>query len=88
MKYILNNDYRLRGWTDSIANIEYFPTREITKITPHECLFLMQCDGVREADESTFAPEISKFLEKGIIRETEGEMLQPGQEYEMYENKF
>lgn len=88
MKYILNKDYRLRGWTDSIANLEYFPTREITKITPHECLFLMRCDGEREVDVEASAPEIAKYLELGVIRETEGDTLLPEQEYVLYENKF
>ena len=88
MKYILDRDYRLRGWTDSLANAEQLSTRKLTKLTPHECLFLMQCDGIRDADTETFAPEIQKFLGLGMIHETEGDALLPGQEYEMYPNKL
>ena len=83
MKYILDRDCRLRGWTDSIANVEQLSTRKLTKLTPHECLFLMQCDGRREADTEKFTPEIKKFLDLGMIRKTGGEELLPDQEYIM-----
>lgn len=88
VKYILNRDYRLRGWTDSIANLEFFPTRALTKITPRECLFLMQCDGKREADLQKFSAEADKFLKLDVIREAAGEELAPEQEYLLYENRF
>ena len=72
MKYILNKDFRLRGWTDSIANLEYFPSRDLLELTPKECLCLMKCDGEREMDMEVFQAELKKFLEAGVISETEG----------------
>lgn len=61
MKYILNKEYRLRGWTDYWVCLEHFPTRRLWELTAREGHFLMKCDGVREPDEAAFAPEIRRF---------------------------
>ena len=87
MKYILNKDFRLRGWTDSIANLEYFPSRDLLELTPKECLCLMKCDGEREMDPEAFQAELKKFLEAGVISETEGAKRLPEQEYLFYPNR-
>jgi Arylsulfatase regulator (Fe-S oxidoreductase) len=87
MKYILEKDYRLRGWTDSVANIERIYDRKLIKLTPHECLFLMKCDGQRDIEPDEFAAEQKHFTELGIIRVTDGDVLLPDQEYKLYENK-
>ena len=91
MKYILNKDYRLRGWSDSLANLEHFPSRTLTKLSSHECVFLMKCDGCRdlenELDMKDFQPELEKYLKAGVISPTEGAGRLPEQEYHFYRNK-
>ena len=61
MKYILNKDSRLRGWTDSLANLECYPSRALFELTPKECLCLMKCDGEREMDTETFQAELMRY---------------------------
>ena len=87
MKYILNRNYRLRGWTDHLVCLETLPDRRLTDLTVHEGLALLQCDGQRETDMDKFGPEIKKFLSMGVISETTGDQLLPEQDYIIYENK-
>ena len=85
--YLLKKDYRLRGWTDYWICLEHFPTRDLTELTAREGHFLMKCNRVREIDEEAFAPEISRFLEKGVIEKAAGGQLLPEQAYRLYENR-
>ena len=87
MKYIINKNFRLRGWTDHLVCLESLPDRRLTDLSVKEGLCLLKCDGQREADEERFGPEIRKFLSMGVISETEGDSLLPEQEYIIYENK-
>ena len=87
MKCILDKNYRLRGWTDSLANLEHFPTRALTKITPEEFVFLSACDGQKELDTNENAAFISRFSAMGAVSETNGEQLLPEQRYLFYNNR-
>ena len=87
MRYILNRNFRLRGWTDHIVCLETLPERWITDLSVHEGLALLQCDGQREVDMDKFGPEIGRFLSMGVISETSGDHLLPEQEYIIFENK-
>ena len=87
MKYLLKRDYHLRGWTDYWICLEHFPSRTLEELTAREGRLLLKCDGVQEVDGEAFAPEISRFLEKGIIEKTAGGQLLPGQAYRLYENR-
>ena len=59
MKYILQKDYRLRGWKDEPFWLEYFPDRSRRKLSPEEFAFFMHCDGQTELlrDEWPREPE-------------------------------
>lgn len=87
MKYILDKDYRLRGWTDHLSCLEYFPTRYVFDLKTREYGLLSRCDGKTDVDTVKYAEAIKKFTEKGIITETEGAELGPEQAYKFYENR-
>ena len=87
MKYIIGEDYRLRGWTDRLANLEHFPTRKLTPLSVREHGLLSKCDGQTEVDGVKYAEQIKRFLAEGVIAETEGAALKDEQRYLFYNNR-
>lgn len=87
MKYILNKNYRLRGWTDHLACLESLPGRHISDLTVREYGLLSRCDGQTEITDAKYNEAIEKFLKRGVIAETEGAELEPGQAYVFHENR-
>ena len=72
MKFILNKDCRLRGWTDHLACLERYPYRNTIDLKTCEYGLLSKCDGKTEVDTQRYAEAIKKFTEQGIIIETDG----------------
>ena len=59
MKYILNRDYRLRGWKGEPFFLESFSQRRLTRLKPEEFLLLLKCDGKTEYDPDTGLLQLS-----------------------------
>ena len=87
MRYILDKDYALRGWTDHLACLEYLPDRSIHDITAREYGLLSKCDGKTDVDTVRYSEAIAKFLKNNIIIETENAELKEYQAYHFYENR-
>ena len=87
MKYILSQDYRLRGWKGEPFFLECFSQRRLTRLKLEEFLFLLKCDGRTELDPATFSvPEW--MLKKGVyLPYTDGRSLLPEQEYRLFSNR-
>lgn len=88
MKYILNKDYRLRGWTDHLSCVEHYPTRELRDISSREYGLLSRCDGKTDVDTVRYGEAIGKFTKLGVISQTEGAQLDPVQAFRFYENRL
>ena len=83
MKYVINPQYRLRGWYKAPTGL--YDTRRN--------LLLLHCNGVDDIDESTLSEDNAKFLEKlkedHVIREAGFlDYLQPEQEYKTYPARY
>ena len=79
MKYVINPQYRLRGWYKAPTGL-------------YDTL-LLHCNGVDDIDESTLSEDNAKFLEKlkedHVIREAGFlDYLQPEQEYKTYPARY
>lgn len=87
MKYVLNRDYRLRGWKGEPFFLERFSQRKLTRLTPEEFLFFIKCDGAAEIDPSRIpAPEWA--LTEGIVSPcADGRRILPEQEYKVFSNR-
>ena len=48
MKYLLQKDYRLRGWKGDPFFLEHMPDRSLRRLSPAEFGFLSLCDGFTE----------------------------------------
>ena len=88
MKYILQKDYRLRGWKGEPFWLEYFPDRSRRKLSPEAFAFFLRCDGLTELSRDEWPREPEGAVRDGIIREAEeGSVLLPEQEYFLYPNR-
>lgn len=87
MRYILEKNYRLCGWTDHLACLEHYPSRTVTDLTVREYGLLSKCDGITEADAVKYAEAVKKFTACGIIRKADGAYLDEEQKYRFYNNR-
>ena len=87
MKYILNRDYRLRGWKGEPFFLERFSQRRLTRLTPEEFLFFIKCDGATEIDPAIIpAPEWAH--REGVVSLCAGtRQLLPEQTYKLFANR-
>lgn len=87
MNYILNRDYRLRGWKGEPFFLERFSQRELIRLTPEEFLFFIKCDGVTETDPGA-VPAPDWALREGIVSPCSGqERLLTEQAYKIFSNR-
>ena len=87
-KYVLNKNYRLRGWQGSPWWLEVFPGRSLQKLSPDELIFLLRCDGKTDIDEIQFREDLERYLPKGVVSPCPaGTDLLPEQKYFCYPNK-
>ena len=89
MKYILNENYSLRGWQKSPAGLVHTRKRKTVFLPKEEYRLLMMCDGVHDIDEGALTKRLHSFLDvmkqEGIVREARFfEYLLPEQEYRIY----
>ncbi|MBQ9614356.1 MAG: radical SAM protein [Lachnospiraceae bacterium] len=87
MRYILDKQCRLRGWTDHLACLELYPERRVIDLSVKEYGLLSKCDGLTDVDEVKYAEAIRTFTSLGFIREADGTKPDPAQQYLFYENK-
>lgn len=87
MKYILNQDYRLRGWKGEPFFLERFSQRKLIRLKPEEFLFFLKCDGMTKLDPAAFsAPEWA--LQEDVVSPCyDGRCLLPEQEYRLFSNR-
>ncbi len=93
MKYILDEQFRLRGWENCHTGI--FSTLKKTPrfVSKEIFLFLLRCDGAHDINEEELSEENRKLFrelkEKKIIRPADFmEFLRPEQEYKVYPAKY
>ncbi len=87
MRYVLDQNYRLRGWTDHLTCLECYPGRRIMDLSVREFGLLSKCDGLTDVDAVKYAEAIRQFTSMGIIREADGAVLDPAQKHLFYENR-
>lgn len=93
MRYVLNDNIRLRGWKNRPFCL-YFPKyQESNSITKDQLLLLLKCDGVHDIDEEAMDEEtkkiFSKMKESGTVKPALfGETILPEQEYKMFPADF
>ena len=61
MKYILNKDYRLRGWTDHLSCLEHYPTKDVCDITTREYGLLSRCDGKTDIEKEVILSPVHSY---------------------------
>lgn len=73
MKYVINPQYRLRGWYKAPTGLYDTRRKEARFCLKEQYLLLLHCNGVDDIDESTLSEDNAKFLEKlkedHVIRE-------------------
>ena len=93
MKYVINPQYRLRGWYKAPTGLYDTRRKEARFCLKEQYLLLLHCNGVDDIDESTLSEDNAKFLEKlkedHVIREAGFlDYLQPEQEYKTYPARY
>ena len=87
MRYILNSNYRLRGWRGEPFFLERFPERKLIRLSPEEFLFLVKCDGKTSIDTDT-AQVLERAIKEGVVSPCSDEReLMPEQEYKVFSNR-
>ena len=89
MKFLLQKDYRLRGWKGDPFYLEHFSDRSLRRLSLSEFGFLSRCDGDTEINPDDWPPMPAWAIETGVIVPcAEGGKLLPEQEYCLYPNRF
>lgn len=93
MFYILNEPYRLRGWSKLPYALYDVRNKHTVFFDKEGFSLLSHCDGLHCFDEQTMSEEtrskLDKLLQDKIIREaTFGELLRPEQEYHLYPCRY
>ena len=72
MKFILNKNYRLRGWQGSPGGLVDWETRDAEFFSREQYEVLLKCDGGHDLDQSTIGEDGVAFLreleEHGVVR--------------------
>lgn len=61
MKYVINPQYRLRGWYKAPTGLYDTRRKEARFCLKEQYLLLLHCNGVDDIDESTLSEENAKF---------------------------
>lgn len=89
MNYILNTNYRLRGYSDLTTGLQNTETMSIIFISPQDFQILLDCDGIHDIDPESLTGRSRDFFryltERNIIRPAVfGDLLLPEQMYYHY----
>ena len=93
MRYVLNNDYRFRGWYKAPTGLFHVPAKKTVFLAKDKYLLLLKCDGVHDIDPESLSETDRSFMEamekNGVIRKSGfWEFLSPEQEYAVYPARF
>ncbi len=93
MRYVLNDDYRFRGWHRLPTGILNNKTKRTQFYTREQYLLLLKCDGAHDIDVSALSEEDRNLLEalkkEGVIREAMlWDFISPKQEYVSYPARY
>ena len=93
MKYIINQQYLLRGWYKSPTGLLDIRSKNACFFSKEQYLLLLRCNGVDDIDESSLTDANVKFLEalkkNDVIREAYFlDYLLPEQEYKTYPARY
>lgn len=81
-RWILAEEYSLRGWKGEPFFLERAGNRYLRKLTPDEFLYLIRCDGETEMDPESWPPQPEWAVQEGfIVPRKEGQKLKPEQRY-------
>lgn len=85
-RWILAEDYSLRGWKGEPFFLERAGNRYLRKLTPDEFLYLVRCDG--ETDPEAWPPQPEWAVREGFIVPCgEEKKLRPEQRYRLFPNR-
>ena len=92
MKYVLNEQLRLRGWKDRPFNLFDPKSKKIRSVGKPQFLLLLKCDGAHDIEEEALGEDDRAFFDAikkdGVIREAGFvDYLLPEQEYKLYPAK-
>lgn len=93
MRYLLSDQYRLRGWYKRPTGLFDTRRKEAFFLPKDAYLFLINCDGAHDIDPETLTDQEKKylngFLKDGIIREAPfGFFLSGEQAYKTYPARY
>ena len=87
-RWILAEEYSLRGWKGEPFFLERTGNRYLRKLTPDEFLYLVRCDGKTEADPDSWPPQPEWAVREGfIVPWKPGKELKPEQQYRLFPNR-
>ena len=87
-RWILAEEYSLRGWKGEPFFLERAGNRYLRKLTPDEFLYLIRCDGETAADPEAWPPQPEWAVREGfIVPRKDGQTLKPEQRYRLFPNR-
>ena len=63
MKFLLQRDYRLRGWKGDPFNLVCRTDGRVTRLSPAEFAYLLRCDGQTEIEPGDFVVITAKNVD-------------------------
>ncbi len=93
MKYIIKNEFALRGWADAPYAIVHLNSGQMAPVSKLAFEALLLCDGKTDVDSLNIITVskniITEFVKKNIVKKCEnGEKLSPHQKYRHFENEY
>ena len=93
MRYVLNEDYRLRGYSKLPTGLPHMPSGKVRFFKEQEYRVLLNCNGAHSFESESMAEEDKQFLQRlkdaKVIRPAMlGEFLLPEQNHVLYPAEY